>query len=92
VFRQSLIAAALAVATVTASAMPSNAETASRNAAVHHRAVVHRDYTYEPAPSPYYYDPYWPSLCSSSCRCIPARGGGLSRLLSDRRVLSRRLD
>jgi hypothetical protein len=57
--RQSLIAAAFAVATVTASAMPSSAETVNSNAPVHHRTVVRHVYTYEPAPSPYYYGPYY---------------------------------
>jgi hypothetical protein len=46
--RQSLIAAAFVLATVTSSA--GNAETAP----VHHRTVVHHVYTYEPAPTPYY--------------------------------------
>ena len=46
---RSLIAAALALATVSSSAMPGNAETAT----VRHRTVVHHVYTYEPAPNPH---------------------------------------
>jgi hypothetical protein len=52
---RSLIAAAFALATVTSSAMPGNAETA----AVRHRTVVHHGDTYEPAPNPHYYGPYY---------------------------------
>jgi hypothetical protein len=53
--RRSLIAAAFALATVTSSAIPGNAETA----AVRHRTVVHHVYTYEPAPNPHYYGRYY---------------------------------
>jgi hypothetical protein len=58
--RQSLIAAAVAVATITAGAAVSSADTGS-----HQRTVVHHVYTYEPAPYPYYpynapyYGPYY---------------------------------
>jgi hypothetical protein len=55
--RRSLIAAAFALATVTSSAIPGNAETA----AVRHHTVVHHVYTYEPAPSPYYGPHYGPA-------------------------------
>jgi hypothetical protein len=55
--RRSLIAAAFALATVTSSAIPGNAETA----AVRHHTVVHHVYTYEPAPSPDYGPHYGPA-------------------------------
>jgi hypothetical protein len=57
--RQSLIAAAVAVATITSSASIGFAQTQTPT---HHRAVVHHPYTYEPARTPYYgsyYDPYY---------------------------------
>lgn len=57
--RQSLIAAAVAVATITSSASIGFAQTQTPT---HHRAVVHHAYTYEPARTPYYgsyYDPYY---------------------------------
>jgi hypothetical protein len=57
--RQSLIAAAVAVATITSSASIGSAQTQTPT---HHRAVVHHAYTYEPAATPYYgpyYGPYY---------------------------------
>ena len=57
--RNSLIAAAVAFATVTSSAVPGNAGTADVNGRPHHRTVVHHVCTPEPAPSLYYYDTYY---------------------------------
>ena len=57
--RQSLIAAAVAVATITSSASIGFAQTQTPTL---HRAVVHHAYTYEPARTPYYgpyYGPYY---------------------------------
>ena len=57
--RQSLIAAAVAVATVTSSASIGSAQTQTP---IHHRTVVQHVYTYEPAYTPYYgpyYGPYY---------------------------------
>ena len=60
--RQSLIAAAVAVATITSSASIGSAQTQTP---AHHRTVVNHAYTYEPAPTPYYghyyygYGPYY---------------------------------
>ena len=57
--RQSLIAAAVAVATITSSA---GIGFAQAQTPAHHRAVVHHAYTYEPAATPYYgpyYGPYY---------------------------------
>jgi hypothetical protein len=57
--RQSLIAAAVAVATVTSLAGIGFAQTQTP---AHHRTVVHHAYTYEAAPAPYYgpyYGPYY---------------------------------
>jgi hypothetical protein len=53
--RHSLIAAAFALATITSSAVPGSAATANVSGHPHYRTVVHHVYTYEPAPSPYYY-------------------------------------
>jgi hypothetical protein len=53
--RQSLIAAAVAVATITSSASIGSAQT---QAPEHHRTVAHHVYTYEPASIPYY-GPYY---------------------------------
>jgi hypothetical protein len=55
--RHSLIAAAFALATITSLAVPGNAATANVSGHPHYRTVVHHVYTYEPAPSPYYYGP-----------------------------------
>jgi hypothetical protein len=61
-FRQSLIAAAVAVVTITSSASIGSAQTQTPT---HHRAVVHHEYSYEPARTPYYgpyyygYGPYY---------------------------------
>ena len=52
--RQSLIAAAVAVTTITSAASIASAQT---QAGTHPRSVVHHAYAYEPAPNPYYY-PY----------------------------------
>src|ERR1700730_17928318 len=57
--RHSLIAAAFALATITSSAVPGSAATASGSGPPHDRTIVHRIYTYEPAPGPYYYGPYY---------------------------------
>jgi hypothetical protein len=57
--RHSLIAAAFALATITSSAVPGSAATANVSGHPHYRTVVHHIYTYEPAPSPYYYGPYY---------------------------------
>ena len=54
--RQSLIAAAVAVATITSAASIGFAQTQN---GPHQRTNVHHAYTYEPAPSPYYYGPYY---------------------------------
>jgi hypothetical protein len=64
--RQSLIAAAFALATVTSAASPGSAETT-----IHHRAVVHHVYTYEPAPSPYYGPYYGPSYAPAYAPAPP---------------------
>ena len=53
--RQSLIAAAVSVATITSSASIGSAQT---QVPEHHRTVVHHVYTYEPA-STAYYGPYY---------------------------------
>jgi hypothetical protein len=58
--RHSLIATAFALATITSSAVPGSAATANVSGHPHHRTVVHHVYTYEPAPSPYYYGYYGP--------------------------------
>jgi hypothetical protein len=68
-FRQSLIAATLALATIAASTGDGNAAAATngtpvKTTAVHHPVVVHRTivryvYRYEPAPAPYYGDAYY---------------------------------
>jgi hypothetical protein len=58
--RHSLIATAFALATITSAAVPGCAATANVNGHPHHRTVVHHVYTYEPAPSPYYYGYYGP--------------------------------
>ena len=55
--RHSLIAAAFALATIASSAVPGSAATADVSGHPHYRTVVHHIYTYEPAPSPYYYGP-----------------------------------
>src|SRR5580693_10606390 len=55
--RHSLIAAAFALATITSLAVPGSAATANVSGHPHYRTVVHHVYTYEPAPSPYYYGP-----------------------------------
>jgi hypothetical protein len=57
--RQSLIAAAVAVATITSLASIGSAQTQTPT---HHRTVVQHVYTYEPAYTPYYgpyYGPYY---------------------------------
>ena len=57
--RQSLIAAAVAIATIISSASIGSAQTQTPT---HHRAVVHHEYNYEPAYTPYYgpyYGPYY---------------------------------
>jgi hypothetical protein len=64
---RSLIAAGFALATVTSSAIPGNAETA----AVHHRTVVHHVYTYEPAPGPYYGPYYGPAYAPAYAPVAP---------------------
>ena len=64
---RSPIAAAFALATVTSSAIPGNAETV----AVHHRTVVHDVYTYEPAPSPYYSPHYVPAYAPAFAPVAP---------------------
>jgi hypothetical protein len=51
------MAAAFALATITSSAVPGSAATANVSGHPHYRTVVHHVYTYEPAPSPYYYGP-----------------------------------
>ena len=57
--RQSVIAAAVAVATITAAASIGSAQTQN---GTHQRTNVHHAYIYEPAPSPYYYGPYYYGL------------------------------
>jgi hypothetical protein len=68
--RQSLIAAALTFATITASAGSSSAASATIGAdgrtqpvlhqvVVEHRTIVHHVYRYEPIPAPYYAEPYY---------------------------------
>jgi hypothetical protein len=52
--RQSVIAAAVAVATITAAASIGSAQTQN---GTHQRTSVHHAYIYEPAPNPYYYGP-----------------------------------
>ena len=65
--RHSLIAAAFALATITSSAVPGSAATANVSGHPHYRTVVHHIYTYEPAPSPYYYGLYYgPSYASAA--------------------------
>jgi len=54
--RQSVIAAAIAVATITSVASISSAQAQN---GPHQRTNVHHAYTYEPAPSPYYSGPYY---------------------------------
>ena len=69
--RHSLIAAAFALATVTFSAVPGSPATANLNGHPYHRTVVHPVYSYEPAPSPYYYAPYYgPRLMLRWCRSL----------------------
>jgi hypothetical protein len=67
-FRRLLIALVLALATLAAAgpghavAAPGSAATPStvhHQVVVVHRTVVHHVYRYEPAPAPYYYDPYY---------------------------------
>ena len=55
--RHSVIAAAVAVATMTSAASIGSAQTQN---GPHQRTNVHHAYTYEPAPNPYYYGPYGP--------------------------------
>jgi hypothetical protein len=57
--RHSLIVAAFALATIASSAVPGSAATANVSGHPHYRTVVHHIYTYEPAPSPYYYGRYY---------------------------------
>ena len=57
--RHSLIVADFALATVTSSAVTSNAGSTNVNGNPHHRTLVHHVYTYEPAPGPDYYGPYY---------------------------------
>ena len=52
--RHSVIAAAVAVATMTSAASIGSAQTQN---GPHQRANVHHAYTYERAPNPYYYGP-----------------------------------
>ena len=52
--RQSLIAAAVALATITSAASIGSAQPQN---GPHQRTNVHHAYTYEPAPNPYYYGP-----------------------------------
>jgi len=52
--RHSVIAAAVAVATMTSAASIGSAQTQN---GPHQRANVHHAYTYELAPNPYYYGP-----------------------------------
>ena len=52
--RQSVIAAAVAVATITSAASIGSAQTQN---GPHQRTNVHHAYTYELAPNPYYYGP-----------------------------------
>jgi hypothetical protein len=54
--RQSLIAAAVVVTTITMAAGIASAQTQT---GTHPRSVVHHAYSYEPAPNPYYYGPYY---------------------------------
>ena len=54
--RQSVIAAAVAVATITAAASLGSAQTQN---GTHRRTSVHHAYIYEPASNPYYYGPYY---------------------------------
>ena len=54
--RQSVIAAAVAVATITSAASIGSAQTQN---GPHQRTNVHHAYTYELAPNPYYYGPYY---------------------------------
>jgi len=54
--RHSVIAAAVAVATMTSAASIGSAQTQN---GPHQRANVHHAYTYERAPNPYYYGPYY---------------------------------
>ena len=54
--RQSVIAAAVAVATITSAASIGSAQTHN---GPHQRTNVHHAYTYELAPNPYYYGPYY---------------------------------
>ena len=54
--RQSVIAAAVAVATITAAASIGSAQTQN---GTHQRTNVHNAYIYEPVPNPYYYGPYY---------------------------------
>ena len=68
----SLIAAAFALATVTSSAVPGSAATANVNGYPHHRTIVHHVYTYQPAPSPYYYDAFYgPSYAPAYAPAAP---------------------
>jgi hypothetical protein len=54
--RQSVIAAAVAVATITAAASIGSAQTQN---GTHQRTNVHHAYIYEPVANPYYHDPYY---------------------------------
>jgi hypothetical protein len=89
---QSLIAAAVAVATITSSASIGFAQAQTP---AHHRTVVHNAYTYEPAPAPYYgpyYGPYYYGYGLLRLKHIGTgyqrrRSSGLLGLLIDRRVL-----
>jgi hypothetical protein len=75
--RQSLIAAVVAVATITSAAGIASAQTQT---GTHQRTVVHHAYTYEPAPNPYYYGPYYygPSPCPASTGSLNVLGSGLA--------------
>ena len=55
--RQSLLAAAVALATITSAAGIASAQT---QPGTHQRTVVHHAYTYAPTPNPYYYGYYSP--------------------------------
>ena len=54
--RHSVIAAAVALATMTSAASIGSAQTQN---GPHQRTIVHHAYTYELAPNPYYYGPYY---------------------------------
>jgi len=75
--RQSLIAAAVAVATITAGAAVSSAQTGT-----HERTVVHHVYTYEPAPYPSYYPYYGPYYYGRSPAAPVANAAGAAVCLA----------